>query len=446
MTTSNTQRPSSDPKSTESPSPAPVDPKLSDRKRQESLLSVPSGPGYLQAGYSSADPSEYESESAPEDVLKFQQPDVPGHQSPPTSPHGIQHRRYSWRHDHHSAIPIQDSRWRLYNPHPQHRDVSPGQERPKHHHYHYRHEHHKAQSQSDKMLPPAGSVGESSSIHFRTPTYDKSHYTFSAAGSNTRSLLEQDSKTPAVPPNERTRAQESEHYPGLDNESDTESDGSPPRPVFLTRRSSSNYQTELNVRRAQSRNPSDGSAESPDAKSLPVKALESRVSAIKIGGRDGPLGIFPPLTAEHPYRMIPPSHYNRNSKAHTFYTAEPTKNRGSYSVAPNESDEGHPSSYEESQMARSLPDSTSNYGGTIPHEIEDDLLRRKSADSDYESLDAIISGSVVEPVKGNEGSISPAFLFETGRTKSFDYNDYKSHFHGLWMSPKDEKQPGFSYK
>ncbi|KAK9247940.1 hypothetical protein V1506DRAFT_372996 [Lipomyces tetrasporus] len=441
MTTNNnnTQLGSNDPKSSESPSPAPVDPKLSDRKRQLSLLSVPSGSGYLQAGYSSADPSEYESESAAENASKSQQP---GHQSPPTSPHGIQHRRYSWRHDHHSATPIQDSRWTLYDPHPHHGNLLPGKEKHKHHHYQYRHDHHKGQPQSDKMLPPAGSVGESSSIRFRTPTYDKSHYTFSAAGSNTRSLLDQDNKTTTLPPNERPRAQESEHYPGLDHESDTESDGSPPRPVFLTRRSSSNYQTELNARRVQSRNPSDDSAESPDATSLPVKALESRVSAIKIGGRDGRLGAFPPPT-EHPYRMISPSHYNRDSMAHTFYTTEPIKNRGSYSAAPNESDEGSPSY--ESQMARSLQRGSSNYGGALPREIEDDLLRRKSADSDNESLDAIISGSV-EAGKGNEESFSPTFLFETGRQRSFDYNDYKSRFHGLWMTPREEKKPGFSYK
>ncbi|KAK9355284.1 hypothetical protein V1523DRAFT_79684 [Lipomyces doorenjongii] len=422
---------------------SPLDSKLSDRQHYLSQLSVPAGERYLQAGYSSADPSEYESET-PEDV-EYQQTVARGHQetAPPTSPHGIQHRPFSWRHLEHSRPYVQDSKWKLYDPHPllsnlvhhdKHTPVQGDlgklseQEKPKHQHYHYRHHHDSKQAQSDEILQ---SGGDRPSIHFRTPTYDKSHYTFSAAGNNTRLLLEQESKSP----NENPLTLEPDHFLGPDDETDTESDSSPPRPVFLGRRSSTNYQTELTARRAESRKNSDESAENPVAATMTpsVKTLENRVSAIKIGDGGGHVVGVPPSTPGHHYRMVAPSRHN---KAHTFHDTEPTP--GSRPLAPNESGEEGPQY--EGQSMRSPDGNTTSNNGAMSGEIEDDLLR-KSADSAVPSFEGTTSS--VKAEKGNDGSWSPTLLFQT-RQKSFDYNDYKSHFHGLLMTPEEEHKPGFS--
>ncbi|KAK9388872.1 hypothetical protein V1515DRAFT_596319 [Lipomyces mesembrius] len=425
---------------------SPLDSKLSDKKHYLSQLSTPTGQRYLQAGYSSADPSEYESETPEDDNVEYQQTVARGLQetSPPTSPHGIQHRPFSWRHLEHSRPYVQDSKWKLYDPHPllsnlvhhgKHTPVQGDlgklseQEKPKHHHYHYHHHHDSKQSQSDEILQ---SGGDRPSIHFRTPTYDKSHYTFSAAGNNTRLLLEQDSKSP----NENPLTQEPDHSFGPDDETDTESDSSPPRPVFLGRRSSTNYQAELTARRAESRKNFDESAENPVAATIKssVKALENRVSAMKIGDGGGHVVGVPPSTSGHHYRMVAPSRYN---KAHTFYDTEPTP--GSQSLAPNESDEEGPQY--EGQSVRSPHGNATSNNGAMSGEVEDDLLRRKSADSAFQSFEATIGS--VKAEKGNDGSWSPTVLFQT-RQRSLDYNDYKSHFHGLLMTPEEEQKPGFS--
>ncbi|KAK9358023.1 hypothetical protein V1504DRAFT_319806 [Lipomyces starkeyi] len=438
-------------KSTGAAGRSPLDSKPSDRRHYLSQLSAPTGQRYLQAGYSSADPSEYESEKPEEDTAEYQQTVARGHPetSAPTSPHGIQHRPFSWRRLEHSRPYVQDSKWKLYDPHPllsklvyhdKHTPVqgdlekSSEQEKPKHHHYHYHHHHDSKLSQSDEILQSAGSGGDRPSTHFRTPTYDKSHYTFSAAGNNTRLLLEQDSKSPIVSPNEKPLTQEPDHFPGPDDETDTESDSSPPMPVFLGRRSSTNYQTELTARRAESRKNSDESAENPLTATMTssVKALENRVSAIKIGGRGGHVDGVPPSTSGHPYRMVSPSRYN---KAHTFYDTEPAP--CSQSLAPNESDAEGPQY--EGQSVRSPHGNTSSNNGAISG--EDYRLRRKSADNEFQSVEAT-TGSVTAE-EGNEGSWSPPLLFQT-RQRSFEYNDYKSHFHGLLMTPEEEKKPGFS--
>ncbi|KAK9377503.1 uncharacterized protein V1513DRAFT_436604 [Lipomyces chichibuensis] len=445
------KQPSSAELTTGAASPSPLDSRPSDRMHYLSQLSVPTDQKYLQAGYSSADPSEYQSETPEEDTAEYQQTIARGHQesSAPTSPHGIQHRRFSWRHLEHSRPFVQDSKWKLYDPHPllsnlvhhgNHTPVqgdlekSSEQEKPKHRHHHYHYHPDSKQSQSDEILQSAGSGVDRPSI--RTPTYDKSHYTFSAAGNNTRLLLEQDSKSTTASSNEKSLTQAPDHFPGPDDETDTESDSSPPGPVFLGHRSSTNYQTELTARRAESRKNSDESAENPVAATITssVKELENRVSNMKIDDSRGHVVGVRPYTFGHHYRMVSPSSYK---KAHTFYDAEPTP--GSQSLAPNKLDEEGPQY--ESQSVRSPHGNTTSNNDAISFEVEDDLLRRKSADGEFQSFEAT-TGSVKAEM-GDEGSWSPTLLFQA-RQRSFDYNDYKSHFHGLLMTPEEEKKPGFS--
>ncbi|KAK9370873.1 hypothetical protein V1509DRAFT_615051 [Lipomyces kononenkoae] len=428
---------------TDSASPSPAD----------SNLSLPPPHRYSQAGYSSADPSEYESETPKEDTVDYQQ-GVVHEQSPPLiSPHGIHHRRLSHRHVEHSRPAVQDTKWKLYDPQPllsnlvhhdKHTPVesdlykSPERESAKHHLWHYYHQHHqhhdhhhddaKKQSQPDDL---AGSGIDRPHVQFRTPAYDKSHYTFSAAGNNTRLLLQQDSTLgpqPLLSPHETSWEQDIDQFPGPDNEADTESDSSPPKPVFLRRRSSTNYQTELNTRRAEGRHDLvDDAASSPSTTSS-VKALEDRVSAVKIGGPRGDHTVaVPPPVSTRQYKTALPSKYYSNPKANTLNHTELSRD-------PSESDEERP---------LYAHDSGTHH---IPREIEDDFLRRKSADSEFESIEAFTMAGTVKPEPEHDDEAkSPRLMFQT-RKSSFDYNDYKSHFHGLLMTPEQETKPGFSCK
>ncbi|KAK9240954.1 hypothetical protein V1525DRAFT_393259 [Lipomyces kononenkoae] len=416
----------------------------------DSNLSVPTGRKYSQAGYSSADPSEYESETPKEDAQDYQQRIVHEQSPPAANPHGIQHRRLSHRHVGHNRPSIQDTKWKLYDPQPLlsnlvHHDKhtpaegdqpkSPEPQRAKHHLWHrYHHAATTTQSQPDNNLPSAGSGIDRPPMQFRTPTYDKSHYTFSAAGNNTRLLLQQDNilSPPLFSPHERPWTQDMDQFPGPDDEADTESDNSPPKPLFLRRRSSTNYQTELNARRAEGRSNSDEFADNDVSSTTTtsyVKALEDRISAIKIGGRrdDHAVATVPPPTTGHQYRMALPSKHHTN----TFYDAE-------FSRGSQESDEVRPL-----HVGERLHGSQTSNHEDIPSELEDDLLRRKSADGEFESIEAFAMAGSVRPDTANDGSV-PTRPSLPNRQKTFDYNDYRNHFHGLLMTPEEEKKPGFS--
>ncbi|KAK9466683.1 hypothetical protein V1512DRAFT_263194 [Lipomyces arxii] len=437
-------------------SASPVPPILERQRSNSKHFLSPIQPSQNPSpGYSSAEVEEL-SDDTPEDPVNPQY--VPSYRpstliSPLSSSsthgtHGIEHRpSIVERHDPFEAEPrsapahamVQDTKWKLYDPQPflshlvhhdTHRPAEPEAEpvspeserRPSARDSHHHHKHH-----HEKRF---------NTVQLQQPPYNRSHYTFSAGASNTRELLSRrntsTSSVSSIAPDEMP-AHEPESMLEAGDEEDTESSSDESPKPTLIRRSSTNYQTELSHRRQQQE------ASKPTGPPTVIAKLETKLARLTTGSH------IPSKTSD--YQSFEPSHYSIGSRTHSFYRPASTNSKnGSVSDDEGPAYENHPSLISATQQGP-LHDLHESPKIQIPAKIEEDLLRRLSADSDTVALDTAVE-HFQEPqspisAKSAHEAYSPTFLYQS-RTSSFSYDDYKKHYHGMLMTPEEEKKPGFS--
>ncbi|KAK9383643.1 uncharacterized protein V2V93DRAFT_362366 [Kockiozyma suomiensis] len=477
-------------------------PSSSPTAHQSYLLSVPV-PSF-NSGYSSAEPSDNESDSSLTDDSSqpsFSHGQAGGHilhhhrrrksREEPLSPHGIQHRRSVFgsvvatasppvegAHEGADAVnarraSVPDSKWRLYDPqpflshllHPQQDEDTNKEERSHNtllsrHHLHHRHRHERGQKE--------------------VPVYDKTHYTFSPARESIKRLLntQNDGSVSSVDNDIESYAPSDLPIAESASSEDLSTKSSQmsfhPRP--LDRRSSTFY--EQAALRAKERcelcsptppSPPQQTTSAPatitkaasaatavtastttsvSPLSGALTALGAQLESFHLGSQHAPKST---TELQSKYEQFPAAHYKRDSIVHAH----------SMSVV-DQPDEGP--AYESQTRQSFLPSVPGPVGEepALPFELEHELLRRKSAQKEDLALKDLAAAAVSsarndgnsarDTMRPGEGMSQGGRRFSDWRpgslqrATSFDYNDYRKQFHGQLMTPEEERRPGFSCK